>query len=376
VSVIIEDLCKLLEIDADALAVLAEAAPRMYSRFKIPKKNGGMRSIEQPAEIIKKVQYFLIDVLEELPVHPSATAYVKGKGIKNNAQLHKNNRFLLKLDFTDFFHSIRPIDFRRHIRSKLGSKFNRQELAIIWRFLFFSKDFPEGDSRLRPGHVKELCLSIGAPSSPFISNTMLFDFDDAVYSICEEENVIYSRYSDDLTFSTNQAKTLSRVERKVRRVIQENGYSYLEINPSKTISLSKKYSRRITGLVITNDSAVSIGRKRKRQLKSTIFSYQNGLLSDQEMSQLAGWLSFVKDVEPSFLVALKKKYGKSVIDSIWRSKASSVPSVKPFEGQKKIPPTKIIEPLIEYICKFCGTANVSDDSFFRVCTHCKSGSFR
>jgi hypothetical protein len=67
---------------------------------------------------VKALQYWVIsNFLSRFPVHPAATAYRIGKNIADNARPHAHNRFLLKLDFKDFFPSIRAIDFRRFVEA-------------------------------------------------------------------------------------------------------------------------------------------------------------------------------------------------------------------------------------------------------------------
>ena len=157
---------------------------------------------------------------------------------------------------------------------------------------------------------KKFKMSIGAPSSPFLSNTILYDFDIKLSKLAEKEDVTYTRYADDLTLTTNKKDTLCLFPAKIKNILKEIEYPKLSINKEKTIFSSKKHNRHITGLVITNDEKISLGRKKKRKIKSLVYSFKEKKPNDKEINQLKGWLAFAKDVEPSFYETLKKKYGE------------------------------------------------------------------
>src|SRR5690606_31752660 len=94
----------------------------------------------------------------------------------------------------------------------------------------------------------------------------------------------------------------------------------LRFNRKKTTHLSKKSQRRITGLIITNENKISLGRDRKREIKCLIHQHTLGLLDEKRTSQLQGLLGFAKDVEPSFLISLYKKYTFEVVNKIVKSR--------------------------------------------------------
>ncbi|HCN8126267.1 TPA: RNA-directed DNA polymerase, partial [Escherichia coli] len=64
-----------------------------------------------------------------------------------------------------------------------------------------------------------LVLSVGAPSSPFISNIVMSSFDEEISSFCKENKISYSRYADDLTFSTNERDVLGLAHQKVKTTL-------------------------------------------------------------------------------------------------------------------------------------------------------------
>jgi RNA-directed DNA polymerase len=93
---------------AQSLEDVIKSAPKMYKVYKIPKRTHGHRIIAHPAKSLKYYQRLLNTILTEiLPVHDAACAYRAGKSIKDNAVIHKKSRYLLKMDFVDFFNSIK-----------------------------------------------------------------------------------------------------------------------------------------------------------------------------------------------------------------------------------------------------------------------------
>ena len=128
-------------------------------------------------------------ILNNWPLHSAATAYRKGTSTADHASRHTMSRFLLKLDFADFFPSIKASDVALHVaaHTTLSDQDKRRLVNILtWR-------------NKKTGSY---CLSIGAPSSPFVSNSILNEFDTRVDGFCRAAGVNYSRYADDLAFST------------------------------------------------------------------------------------------------------------------------------------------------------------------------------
>ena len=159
-------------------------------------------------------------------------------------------------------------------------------------------------------------MSIGAPSSPMLSNILLYDFDVEVAALCAEYGVTYTRYADDMTFSTNEQGVLREVEQKIPAICRRIQSPKLTVNKEKTVHASKKGARRVTGLVLTNDGLVSIGREKKRIIRATFHAYTLGKLKPEEINALAGMVAYVKSVEPKYLQQIAKKYGAMALNKL------------------------------------------------------------
>jgi retron-type reverse transcriptase len=208
------------------------------------------------------------------------------------------------MDFSDFFPSIGPSDLISHIKRHRQS-ISREDAYAVKKIFFWAR-------KKDPLHK----LSIGAPSSPFISNTLMYEFDCKVSEECARIGVRYTRYADDLTFTTNTRGVLFGLLDMVNKTCAEIDYPTLRINSEKTVFSSKGNNRHITGLVLTNDNKVSLGRERKRYFRSLIHRYSLGEMSGEDIYALKGRLAFAKHVEPTFYSAVVQKYGAELIASI------------------------------------------------------------
>ncbi len=298
---LIDRMLRELPFSADELHDLVSTAQHRYKVYRIPKRQPNQfRTIAQPSPEIKLIQNWLINnVLSSLPIHKVATAYREGRSIVDHATVHAKNRFLLKMDFKNFFNSISVIDVRKYLVEvgKMSAEDARLiSLLVCWR------DKTKGN----------LCLSIGAPSSPHLSNVMLYTFDKKIIKLCRAQNIVYTRYADDLAFSTNRKEVLSEIARQVKIVCDELEYPRLEVNHKKTVSTSRAFRRTLVGLILTPDGSISLGRERKRRLRSELYRYSQDRLDEANVPKLRGELAFAWSVERKFINSLLRQFGTDV----------------------------------------------------------------
>jgi len=144
----------------------------------------------------------------------------------------------------------------------------------------------------------------------------MYFFDVAVSEYCQKIDVNYTRYADDLTFSCNINNLLSNIPEFVVTVLREKFNGRISINNQKTFFSSKAHNRHVTGVTITNDEKLSIGRDKKRYIKHLINQYRYNLLDSEAISHLKGMISFASHIEPDFINSLRKKYSSILIDEI------------------------------------------------------------
>ncbi|MBN7806456.1 retron St85 family RNA-directed DNA polymerase [Agrobacterium rosae] len=281
---------------------IMQSAPHRYKHYEIDKRSGGKRQISQPATEVKLLQRVFVELyLSKLPVHPAAMAYLPNKSILDNANAHAEAGSILKMDFKDFFPSIRKASWMSYC-AEFSILENHAERDLAASLLFQRS---KGSGAMQ--------LAIGAPSSPALSNILMFQFDEVISSEVSKDKVVYTRYADDLTFSADRSWNLVDVEKTVKRALREIAYPRLQLHPDKTIHVTKKFSRTVTGLVLANDGRVTIGKRRKRAIHAATHSASLGRLDDRQMQKLAGMLAFVHSVEPAFMGVLERRYGSETI---------------------------------------------------------------
>jgi RNA-directed DNA polymerase len=269
---------------------VVRTAPLRYKVFEIRKKSGGTREVAQPARELKSIQRWLVHELRALlPVHASATAYINGGSIRTNADPHRTSKHLLKLDFTDFFPSILRCDIDSHLSIHCSGSMDEEARRLVAYTLCWA--------RLRQPPLR---LCIGAPSSPLLSNSILFEFDSRLSAIALNDDVTYTRYADDITLSCARRGTLDRFEEVVRHLLSDIAYPRISLNSRKTVLVSKERRRVVTGIVLTPDGRLSIGRVRKREIRAMYHRKLLGRLSVDEIRKLQGLISFADSIEPDF----------------------------------------------------------------------------
>ena len=214
-----------------------------YKIYKIKKRNGKYRTIYEPNSLLKHIQKQILEnILNNKSISKYAKAYHKGISLKDNAIPHINKKIILKLDIKVFFENISFID--------------------IYNSCFSIEYFPKSVGML----LTYLCtydehLTQGSPTSAYISNLVMKEFDEAIGTWCEDKNISYTRYSDDMTFSGNFKP--SEVIIKVRKMLYKLG---LQLNNDKIHVITKSSNQFVTGIVVNEKTQVdSKYRKKIRQ---------------------------------------------------------------------------------------------------------------
>lgn len=294
---LIQRISKSLLVPEKSIMQVIQSASHQYKTYTIAKRNGDRRTIHHPSKRLKALQRWIAtEVISKFPVHESAMAYRQGISIRDNAEAHRGSAFLLRMDFSKFFESISSED--------------------IVAFLGSVRDFKPHDIDT---FVKLVCrngaLTIGAPSSPSLSNAMCLELDSRIAAYCSAHEINYTRYADDLFFSTTKPNILGLVPDTVANIIASLPYpANLSINKTKTKHSSKKGLRRITGLTLTPDGGVVVGRGLKRSVRARIYKFDG--LDNDAREQLLGHLAYIQSIDPDFINALTEKYGSKLISRV------------------------------------------------------------
>jgi hypothetical protein len=138
---------------------------------------------------------------------------------------------------------------------------------------------------------------------------MLYKFDKIISQLCRSRRVAYTRYADDLAFSTSRKEVLSEIAQQVQVICSGLDYPKLVVNHNKTVSTSRAFQRVLVGLILTPEGAVSLGRDKKRRLRSELFRFTQDKLDEADTPRLRGELAFAWSVERQFICSLLRQYG-------------------------------------------------------------------
>lgn len=294
-------------------------APNKYKVYTIPKRTFGHRVIAHPAKDLKEIQRaFLVHYADKLPVHEAAKAYKKRTSIRHNAQAHQHNSYLLKIDLESFFNSIKANDaFFDYLYSfdTIKKTFNEEDRIWLKKLLFWCPSKRAG-AKVDAPHV----LSVGAPTSPHISNFYLYKFDQELAQFCDEQRIVYTRYADDLTFSTQIKGALIGFVPQVEGMLRKHFDAAMRVNRMKTALSSKGHNRHVTGVTISNEGKLSIGREKKRYLFHLVHQFTLNQLNQKQIEKLRGLVAFAYYLDPSMHRRLCAKYSPEVIQNLIKDK--------------------------------------------------------
>lgn len=283
---------ELMGISSYLLYKFCSDTEKYYREFEIPKKSGkGLRSISAPRAFIKTTQYWILDYfLYRLRQHESCFSYRNNVSIKDNASIHLNKKFILCVDIESFFDNITVDQVKACIeRSKINPY-----LAIL-----FSKILTLNDS-----------LPQGAPTSPLISNSHLYEFDEKLSKYCATQGLSYSRYADDLTIGSDEYGSLKGVENLIKKELHLLG---LSVNNTKTRIISSNSCQIVTGIAI-NNGEVRPTRKYRKKIRALFHKAQ--VEGDFDLlPQLYGHLNYLNSFKNGDTSNNIKKY-QSIIDNL------------------------------------------------------------
>ena len=217
-----------------------------YKVYKIKKRNGKYRTIYEPNSMLKQIQKkILINILNNKSIAKYAKAYYKGISLKDNAIPHINKKIILKLDIKNFFESISFLD--------------------VYNACFSIEYFPKSVGFI----LTYLCtydnhLTQGSPTSAYISNLIMKEFDEEIGNWCNINDISYTRYSDDMTFSGNFNP--SELIIKIRKMLYKLG---LELNNDKIHIVNKSQSQNVTGIIV--NEKLQVNAKYRNKIRQEIY---------------------------------------------------------------------------------------------------------
>ena len=265
----------------------------LYTSFDIPKKSGGFRHIHAPRKDLKLIQKNLADALcsyqkefwDKNNIKPNIShAFQKGKSFITNAKIHRNKKYVVNVDLEDFFDQFHFGRVRGFFLKNYNFQLSEEVATVIAQLACYKGKLPQG-----------------SPCSPVITNLICNIFDARVSKLAKKYRLNYTRYADDLTFSTNNHKFLdveSEFFAELKKEIDNAGF---KINEKKTRVQYHDSRQEVTGIVV--NKKLHVNRDYYKKTRAMAYHlYKNGeYFIDEEtqgtINQLEGRFSFINQLE-------------------------------------------------------------------------------
>jgi retron-type reverse transcriptase len=226
----LSDICDFLGVSHEIIHNLRLHKDAQYRTFTIEKKSGGTREISSPRTFLKVIQWWILDtILYNAYVPEVAFGFVRERSFLENARAHVGNTHVLNVDVENFFSSIKTLRVRN-----------------IFKELGYNELVATGLADLT---TLKGCLPQGAPTSPMLANLAFSECDQRLRQLSDGIGATYTRYADDITFSSKLRLPLS-LPSDIGEVIAEHGF---KLNPKKTKFMGPNQTKEVTGLILGRD---------------------------------------------------------------------------------------------------------------------------
>lgn len=236
------------------------------------------RRISEPVSMLKNMHWEIKKYLDQIPLSSYAYGFVSSYGTRDNAMIHRNQRYILNVDIKNFFPNI-----------------TRNNMMVILEEVFekYSLDF------LYLDWIKEVCflderLPQGAPTSPVLSNIYLTDLDNILALEFSKRNFRFTRYADDITISGGDELKIG-VGSVISLVEQELAKLDLRLNKKKTKMMPYYQKQLVNGILVNNDK-LSFPRETKSRL---YFDFKDRTWLELTESEI-GYIEYIDSVDPVF----------------------------------------------------------------------------
>lgn len=278
----------------------------MYSTFTIPKKNGGERTINAPNEELKNIQKKLVVLLEnhynELVEKKKFRdsflhAFIKDRSIITNARIHRNKNFILNIDLENFFETIHFGRVKGFFEKDFNFKVPSEVALIIAQLTCYKGSLPQG-----------------APTSPIISNLIGKILDLRLIKLCKKYKLNYTRYADDLTFSTNDysfVKNFNKILEDIKIEVNKSGF---KVNDKKTRVQNYRLRQDVTNLTVNKKINVQKKYFKNTRAMANHLYRNNEFFIDGDLgtlNQLEGRFAFINQIDKYNNKNIIHKYNSS-----------------------------------------------------------------
>jgi retron-type reverse transcriptase len=261
-----------------------------YVCFTVPKKSGGVRNLSAPHEQLATAQeWILTNILERVPTHDAAHGFVPTRSTVTNAMPHAKRDVVVNTDLKDFFPSITFWRVEGVFRQLGYSPAAASILALL------CTESPRRVVEYAGTRVHVAtgprALPQGACTSPALSNLVSRKLDARLRGIGTKLGWSYTRYADDLTFSSDgeTAKQVGYLLARIRHIANDEGFA---VNEKKTRVLRRSAAQSVTGIIVNDKPGV--GRDLVRRLRAILHRAKTEGLAAQNRHNLPHFQAWVR----------------------------------------------------------------------------------
>jgi RNA-directed DNA polymerase len=237
------DLAQRLGFALPDLTAIAAKTARLYREIRLPKTADTFRVVHSPREPLRGIQRWIqANVLARYQPHGAAHGFVAGRSILTNARPHVGRTTVVAMDIEGFFPSITW----RQVRKAFEQIGYPHSVAVLLANLC----------------TRDGVLPQGAPTSPAVSNVVCDRLDRRLAGLAASRGFRYSRYADDMTFSSNDPRITSLIP-FIRRIIEEAGF---RVRDDKTRVARAGARHTVTGIVV--NERPNLPREQVRRLRA------------------------------------------------------------------------------------------------------------
>ena len=270
-----------------------------YVHFQMAKKSGGFREISAPKPYLKRLQYWILEnILNKVAVSDEAHGFVAKRSIVSNAKPHIGKAVVINCDLENFF----PTLSYGRVKGLFKSLGYSSELATIFALLTTEAEQKEVvlDGEKLFLYTGRRYLPQGSPASPMITNLICRKLDKRMSGIATSLGFTYTRYADDMTFSSDSYEKINNMLYWVEKITKEEGFV---LHPKKTRVMKKGSRHEVTGVVV--NEKLSINAKELKKFRALLYQIeQSGLegktwngKSENLMASVWGYANFINMVD-------------------------------------------------------------------------------
>ena len=269
------------------------------------------RNTVNPSKVLRKYLKFLNSfIFDFAKINTNVVfSYREGKNAFGAVEKHSQNSHFVQTDIKGFFNSIHTEDLAKIIDKNLS-------------------DSPINDIYKYKEHLLTILmvdnhLPVGFSTSPNISNTFLYGFDNIFEEFCIDKGITYTRYADDLIMSSKKADNLIETQKFISDTLNGLFGDRVQLNSHKTKLTKKGRKIKLLGMVILPSGKVTVDQSLKSEIEALLHFYVSDKtkfadylekIYDGKISRISGKLNYINTVDKDYLNKLRSKYGNYVID--------------------------------------------------------------